>query len=169
MLLLAAPWTLPGANDGLLDRATLKGLNAVNVVIDPIASPELQRAGVTDASLKSQVEQRLKAARVAVDGGAVEFLGLRVSFAQASRSSAAVGLSLGLYQQVQLTRDRNIRTATETWGTTSLQLLALKGIKQGIVECVNELVDRFTAAYLRANSAPGQGTPVKGGSTVPGR
>jgi len=148
MLLLAG--VLSSAGDGPLDRATLRGLKAIGVVIDPLDA-ELEREGLSGEALQTQVEQRLQAAGIPIDKNAVEFVGLKIMGAQAKRTPVALCLDLGLYQPVILSRDKEIRTATETWGTHSVLLAQPRQVSQSSAETVDQLVQQFVDAYRSAN------------------
>jgi hypothetical protein len=138
------------AADGQLDRATLKGLKAVSIVIDPV-NDELRGQGIDPDFLRVSLQTRLEKAGIAIDKNAVEFLGLRVTAAIGKRMPVALSLSLGLYQGVTLTRDRDIRTATETWSVDSIASAQPKAVKEASFDLVNDLADRFIAAYRSAN------------------
>jgi hypothetical protein len=148
--LLALAVAPAAAGDGKLDRATLKGLKAVSVVADP-PPPEIERRGITAAALEAEMERRLNQAGIAVDRNAVEFLGLSATSTQEKKTPAAVSLALGMYQAVALVRDKEIRTATATWGASSLGLFELKTPNQAILRAVDLLVDRFIDAFQAAN------------------
>jgi hypothetical protein len=146
MLLSAAAF---GA-DGQLDRSTLKNLKAVSIVVDLI-DPELQRQGVDPDFLRVTIQTKLEKAGIAVDKNAVEFLGLRVTAALGKRMPAALCVSLGLYQAVVLSRDKEIRTATETWSVDSVASAQPKAVKEAAADLLNDLVSRFVNAYASVN------------------
>src|SRR5258708_2872066 len=113
---------IQAAGDAALDRATLRGLKSVSVVIDKI-DPELEQQGLTMDVLQRRLEQRLKGAGLTIDPAAVEFVGLRlIATPPTRRQPYAVSLTLGLYQRVTLSRDNNIKTATQTWETGTVLL-----------------------------------------------
>src|SRR5579871_1182194 len=111
VLLGALSLLLNGAGDGTLDRATLRGVTAVNVVIDPVG-PELQKEGATAAALRDRLGEQLRRAGVKVDAASNEFVALRVTSAQSGRGPFAVAMNIGLYQPVALVRDAKMKTAT---------------------------------------------------------
>src|SRR5947209_3366616 len=92
------------ASDSPIDRATLRGLKGVNIIVDP-PDAELQRGGVTAKNLVTQIGQRLEKAGLPVDTKAAEFVGLHLVAAHAKKKASAVCLTLGLYQTVALGRD----------------------------------------------------------------
>ena len=160
--------------DGKLDRATLKDLKAVSIVIDPI-DPELQSEGVDPDFLRATIQAKLEKAGITVDKSANEFLGLRVTAAQGKRMPVALCLSLGLYQAVVLARNRDIHTATETWSVDSVASAQPQGGERRrggsdlrsrrqlrdrlpLRECA--LTGRFGAQYL-AQNLQGFGRPER--------
>src|SRR5258708_6343024 len=121
ILLTAFALPLGGAGDAVLDRATLRGLMAVNVVIDPVA-PEIEREGATANGLRTRLEERLRDGGIQIDTASNEFVALRLTSVRAARSRAgfsqgpfAIAVTVGLYQPVMLARDHNVKTATQTW------------------------------------------------------
>ena len=81
------------ASDGPIERATLRGLKAVRVAVDP-HDQELKQAGITAGKLAAMVEQRLQKGGVPIDPAAVEFVGLRVTAAHSKKKPSAVCLIL---------------------------------------------------------------------------
>jgi hypothetical protein len=150
MAFLALACAFAGASDGPIERATLKGLKAVRVAVDP-PDDELQRAGVTTSKLVALLEQRLQKAGLETDKNAVEFVGLRVTAAHARKKPSAVSLTLGLYQNVTLVRDPKIKATTETWSGESIVLAPVEVLYDAVSNTVNQLVDQFADAYRKAN------------------
>ena len=148
--LLAAPCVVCGAGDSQVDRETLRGLKAINVVIDPI-HPELERQGLTRESLQTRLQERLQDAGIPVDPKALEFLALRIVPAQEKKGTFCISVSLGVYQPVVLVRDNKIRTATETWQVATLWALQPKALEFSTRSAVDQLADRFIEVYLSLN------------------
>ncbi|MBZ5583935.1 MAG: hypothetical protein LAQ30_17330 [Acidobacteriia bacterium] len=149
-LVMALAQTAGGAGDTPLERATLKGLTAVSVTVDSLDS-ELQREGLSAQAVQSEVERGLSSAGIAVDPKAAEFVGVRITAAQAKRSDVALCVDLGLYQGVFLQRDRNIKTAVETWGAHSVLLSPARQVSQSATDTLDQLVRQFADAYRSAN------------------
>jgi hypothetical protein len=139
------------ASDGPIERATLRGLKALRVAVDP-TDEQLQRAGVTVAKVATMVEQQLQKAGLATDENAIEFLGVRITAAHAKKQSSAVCLSLGLYQNVTLARDTKIKAITETWSGDSVVLSPPQLFFEAVSSTINQLVDQFVVAYRAANA-----------------
>ncbi len=153
-ILLIAALLLPpathAAGDAPLDRATLKGLKGVSVVIDVI-DPQLEALGVTREVMLSRLLSRLQARHIAIDPNAVEFVGLRMTAVRAGRGPLAISLTLGLYQPVLLSRNHEMKTSTQTWEVESVLLADPKILITACRESADELADRFAAAFLAIN------------------
>ena len=138
------------AGDQPLDRATLSGLKAVAIVIDQL-DPELVRQGLTPEALRSRIENRLRDSAIPLDKAAGEFVGLRVIQVRGGRGPYALCLSVGLYQPVQLVRDRNVKTATQTWEVETVLMAEPKLLKEASLTSIDELADRLAAAWRSVN------------------
>ncbi len=157
LLFLALPLFLVGAGDAPLDRATLRGLSAVNVVIDQV-DPALQKEEITQGALQARVAERLRAAGIKVDEKAPDFIGLRVMHVREGGWNLyplsrpyALSLNLGAYQQVVLVRDAKVKTSTQTWEVETVLAAGAKAVYRACMNSVDELVDRFAAAWREAN------------------
>jgi hypothetical protein len=150
LALFALPVGLPAAGDGALDRATLRGLAAVNVVVDKL-EPDLENAGITPDAVRTRVEERLRAANITVDPEKHEFLAVRMRSVRANRGPLAVAVTLGAYQPVILSRDQKIRTATQTWEVETVLLSDSKMLYRAAMDTVDELAAGFIAAFRSVN------------------
>jgi hypothetical protein len=148
--LLVLPPATHAAGDAPLDRATLKGLTGIGAVIDTI-DPELEKLGVTRDALLTAMLARLGSDRLTVDPGAAEFVGLRINAVRNGRGPFAVSLTLGLYQPVLLSRDRDMRTSTETWEVETILIADQKIVAAACTESAGFLLDRFATAYRSVN------------------
>jgi hypothetical protein len=150
LAILTPPLKVGAANDAPLERATLRGLKAVSVVIDTL-DKELAQENLTQDALQSRVEQRLRNAGIPLGKDAHEFLGLRVTQVRAKRGPVAVYLSIGLYQPVVLSRNKDIRSVTQTWEVVTILMADSKVLYDASMTSVDELTDRFAAAYQSVN------------------
>lgn len=149
--LLLLPAAVFAAGDAEIDRATLRGLKAVGVVIDQM-DPALEKDAMSAATLRAEIEDRLERGGLAVDRNAKEFLGLRVTSVRGKGTPVAVCFALAMYQPVILSRDSAIRTATGTWEVDTVLLSPLKMLRDGTKDSVDELVDQFIQAYKAVNT-----------------
>jgi hypothetical protein len=138
--------------DSAMDRATLRGLKAVKVIIDP-PSPELEHDGVDRELLRVGVVQKLQNAGIKIDNDVVEFLGVGISSAPRAGRKGPVSLviGVGVYQVVALTRDKNTKTVAETWGDQKVMAVPAKGLDRQVSMTVDDLVDEFVRAYRSVN------------------
>ena len=150
LCVLALPLTVTAAGDAPLDRGTLRGLKSVGVIVDPIDA-DLVRQGLTADSLQQQIEGRLQRAGISVDRSAPEFVGIRVLQVRGQRGPYALCFSVGVYQPVLLVRNKDIKTATETWAVETILLADPKVLTREALTSVDELADRLVAAYRAAN------------------
>ncbi|HEY1496940.1 MAG TPA: hypothetical protein VGF49_20440 [Candidatus Solibacter sp.] len=150
VLLMAFVLPVGGAGDAALDRATLRGVKAVNVVIDPVAA-EIQKEGARADVLRTRLEERLRDAGIPVDTAANEFVALRLTSVRAARGPLAIAATIGLYQPVVLVRDRNIKTATQTWEVETVVLADTKQVYRACMDSVDELAGHFVTAYRSVN------------------
>ena len=139
------------AGDATLDRATLRGLKAFNIVIDPI-DPQLEKAGLSADALRSRLDTRLRHAGIALDNNAIEFVGLRVDATLLPKKGPdALCFSLAFYQPVILSRDAKIRTATATWDVHKMLVIAPKSLVDSAMDALDQIADQFVAAYHAVN------------------
>jgi hypothetical protein len=150
--------TLGGASDAPLDRATLRGLMAVNVVIDPVA-PEIEKEGASADALRNRFEEQIRHAGISIDTNSREFVGLRVTAVRAVRrplmngATFAIAATVGLYQRVTLVRDPSVHTATQTWEVETITLADSKEVQRACMDSMDELAGRFVTAYRSVNPA----------------
>src|SRR5438477_2708845 len=107
LLFLSLP-LLSHAGDAALDRATLKGIKAVSIIIDHLP-PELPKESVTADALQTRLTQCLTDAHIPIDSAAKEFVAIRASSVRDSKGPYAVAMSIGLYQPVTLVRNHGLR------------------------------------------------------------
>lgn len=145
------------ASDTSMDRATLRGLKAVKVVVDPLGS-DLEREGLDANHLRITIEQRLRDAGIKVDNDVNEFMGLSVSFAQGGgktlftkKGGFSLSISLGAYQVAVLTRDMATKTVVETWGVEKTLSVSTRDLDRDVSRAVDELVEQFVKAYRSVN------------------
>ena len=145
------------ASDTSMDRATLRGLKAVKVVIDPLA-PELEREGLDANRFRGGIEQKLRDAGIKLDNDVNEFMGLSISFAQAAKRGLltkkgpfSLTISLGVYQVAVLTRDMATKTVVETWGVEKTISVSPRDLDRDVSSAVDDLVDQFVKGYHSVN------------------
>ena len=156
LVLLALP--LGGASDGPLDRATLRGVAAVNVVIDPIPQ-DVEKEGPTDSKMRARIEAKLRDAGIRIDPASHEFVALRLSAVRAARGRLnlsnpfAIAATISFYQPVTLVRDPQVHTATQTWEVATVVLAGAAEVERACLDTADELAARFVSAYRSVNPA----------------
>jgi hypothetical protein len=154
LLLLAALVLLPpatrAAGDAPLDRATLRGLKGIGVIID-VLDPELEKLGITRDMVLSRLLARLQTDRIVIDPSANEFVGLRITAVRSGRGPYALSVTLALYQPVLLSRNHELRTSTQTWEVESVLMADAKAVGTACSETADELSDRFASAFHAVN------------------
>ena len=148
--LLAAPLAVHGAGDAALDRATLRGLKTLNIVIDKL-EPDLEKEGINVGALQSRLMNKMQDASIPVNQTADEFVALRITSVHASRGPYALSITIALYQPVVLARDAKSRTATQTWEVETILISDVKQLFRATMESVEELADRFVLAFRSVN------------------
>ena len=138
------------AGDAALDRATLKGIKAVGVIIDQLPA-DFPKEGVTVDALQTRLAERLKDANITVDPAAKEFVGLRATSVRGARGPYAVCIGIGLYQPVTLVRDAAVRSAPQTWEVETVLMADPKVLYRAAMDSVDELASRFATAYHSVN------------------
>jgi hypothetical protein len=149
-LLMALPAGTGAAGDAELDRATIRGLKAVGVVIDHI-DQSLPREGVSATLLQERIEARLKEANIEVNRNAQEFVGIQVTAVRGSRGPYALAYTIGLYQPVILAREAKMRTVTKTWEVETILMAEPKALREASLESMDDLAARFVAAWRGVN------------------
>jgi hypothetical protein len=154
------------ASDSEIDRASLKGLQGVFVLVEDLNPPE-EQAGLKSADIQADAEQELKAAGIPlltktqnIDTPGMPTLYISVSVASSTATDLwPFSIDVNLEQQATLKRspDTFVPTAI-TWHVGSIGAVDKSGIGS-IRDRVNEQIARFVTAYFRVNLT--QLTPQK--------
>ncbi len=150
LAILGMPVTSSAAGDAVLDRATLRGLTAINVVVDKLDS-QLEGAGLTADAVRARLEDKLRAANITVDSTRPEFLAVKMIGVRDNRGPFALAIDLGAYQPVTLSRDPKTHTATQTWEVQTILIAQPKQLYRAAMDAIDELANGFLTAYRSAN------------------
>jgi hypothetical protein len=139
-------------------RATLKGIDAVLVIIEPL-DPQAKRDGLTRDQLQTDVEVRLRKAGIKVSSGVpigsseiLSPLHLMVKALERSPSQRCVyAINLELLQDVALLRKPNATWLAPTWDHYYLGEVGADRFSRQVRDNVADLVDKFINAYLEQN------------------
>ena len=144
------------AGDTKIDRATLKGLKGVEVVIQDIRS-EAQGDGLTKDLLQKDVELRLRKAGIKVLTMAeslktpgMPYLYVNINTLK-EKELYAINISVELKQGVYLDRNPAINIHAETWSAKSVVMVGANQMKTHIRESLGNKVDKFINAYFVVN------------------
>jgi hypothetical protein len=139
------------ASDDKTDRATLKGITTVCVVVE--VSEQADRGGVDKDKLQTNIEGRLQQEGSSIDKNATTCLYLNV---RALRAMGGNGKPLPLYaadfrleflQTVALTRDPTVKTFAPTWSSENMTTVPAADLGDTAIEIATSLVDQFVAAF----------------------
>ena len=146
------------AADSPHDRATLLGLTAVFVDVQPL-DPAGLLAGLNQADLKSELETKLRLAGLRVLGGPQDdvppqergVMQVNVSVVPVPKQEGTYAWSvyLALLQGAVLIRDMQTVLATPTWWVTKTGVGDIQQIRTGITEAA----DRFATAFRAVESS----------------
>jgi hypothetical protein len=151
--------TSPAAQglDAKSTRATLRGLNGVQVVVEDL-EPDVERDGLTMQQILTDVELRLRKSGIRVlteqerfNAPGQPWLYVRVSTYRHSDISAySVATLVELYQDTSLARNPDLAIAAVTWSTGGIGMVGSARVRQ-FRERVADRVDQFINAYLSVN------------------
>jgi len=138
------------AEDAPGNRATLKGIPAVRVIVAPMRM-DAERDGLRSDELLPEVERKLKAAGIQVLPSASEVLYVEVETKRAGDSPRyACSIGVDLMQIVRLDRDPKSTLFAPTWGLRRVEELPAHQLPS-VRRTVTEMVDGFISAYRQQN------------------
>jgi hypothetical protein len=149
------------ASDSEIDRASLKGLKGVFVLVEDLNPPE-EQAGLKAADIQADAEQKLQAAGIPllsktqdIDTPGMPTLYISVSIASSMATDLwPFSIDVNLEQQATLKRspDTFVPTAI-TWHVGSIGAVGKSDIRS-IRDRVNEQLSKFVNAYFKVNPKP---------------
>jgi len=153
LLVVAAPVRA----DDERQRQTLAGLKGVSIVVEDV-NPDVEKDGLTAATLHTDMEQELRQAGIAVltenqaaRAPGAPHLYLKLSAMKHGAGFYAFHIQLGVRQRVILLRaSRGIGFAT-TWSATDVLGTVAWANLPSIRDDVMTKVDQFVKAYLAVN------------------
>ena len=152
-------WLLLGmlifsANDSPDERASLKGLGAISLVVEDLA-PAAQKYGLTAMLLQNDIKQRLQRAGIAVRQEADPYLYVQITVADPGGSlPLGYAIQVTLMQEVALPRGLNPHFQAPTWWVSSAGIAGADRLSQSVSGKVQEFVDQFIKAYVSVNPKP---------------
>jgi hypothetical protein len=142
------------ANDSPDERASLKGLGAISVVVEDLA-PAAQKYGLTVTLVQNDIKQRLQRAGVAVRQEADPYLYVQITVADPGGVlPLGYSIQVTLMQEVALPRGINPHFQAPTWWVSSTGIAGADRLSASVSGKVQEFVDQFIKAYLSVNPKP---------------
>jgi len=135
-------------------RQSLKGLKGIYVLVEEL-KPEVERAGLTEEAIQTDVELKLRLAGIPVledlaNLASPYYLYVAVSTNHMSDGIWPFHISVELVQKVLLDRDRSTISYSSTWSTGSTGRVGKAKVRT-VRDSIKDLVDRFINAYLSVN------------------
>lgn len=147
------------ASDSEIDRASLKGLQGVFVLIEDLNPPE-EQAGLKTVDIQADAEQQLKAAGIPllsktqnIDTPGMPTLYISVSVASSTATDVwPFSIDVNLEQQATLKRNPDTFVPTAiTWHVGSIGAVEKSNIRS-VRDRVKEQVAKFVNAYFKVNT-----------------
>ncbi len=146
------------ASDSEIDRASIKGLKGVFLLVEDLNPPE-EQAGLKAADIQADAEHKLRAAGIPLltkDEG-IKTPGIPTLYISVSVASSATtdvwpfSIDVNLEQQATLTRNPETFVPTAvTWHVGSIGGIGKSDIRS-IRDRVDEQIAKFVNAYLKVN------------------
>jgi len=145
------------ALDSEMNRATLKGLRGVRVLVEDLA-PEVEREGLVKDQIQKSIEERLRQAEIKVltqeeamkvPGEPYLYVNININFAKGAEV-CSYSIDAALIQNVTLVRSPKQTTYAVTWSTGGVGLVAKKSLSE-LKQSVEEIADIFGKAFLSVN------------------
>jgi Cdc6-like AAA superfamily ATPase len=146
------------AINGVSNRATLRGLKGVGVLIEKLP-PEVEQEGLRRDQLQMEVESKLRTAGIKVltreeafntPGEPFLYININVNIAKTESDIYPYSIDLLFIQKVSLLRDPKLTSYAITWSTGGVGSIAKQIVSQ-LRQNVEAMVDVFIKAYLAEN------------------
>jgi hypothetical protein len=146
------------AINGLSNRATLRGLKGIGVLVEKLPL-EVEQEGLKRDQLQMEVESKLRTAGIKVltkeeasgaSGEPYLYININVNIAKTESDTYPYSIDLLFIQKVSLLRDPKLTSYAVTWSTGGVGSIG-KPILSQLRESVEAMVDVFVNAYLMEN------------------
>lgn len=159
VLLWLCPGLLQAQNEIAREQSSLKGLQAVGLIVNYEANAPLNTQGeIKAASFREMANQTLKQAQIPLISdkkieqvGQVPILRMHINAMDAGKGLIPFTVSLHLYQPVKLTLNRDIRTSASTWESSTLGITSYNRLHL-ITNAAQGLLNEFTNDFVDVNS-----------------
>ena len=144
--------------NGISNRATLRGLKGVGVLVEKLP-PEVEKEGLSADQLQEEIGSKLRNAGIRVltkeeasgaSGEPYLYININVNIAKTEADIYSYSIDLLFIQKVSLQRDPRLMSYAVTWSTGGVGSIG-KPILNQLRESVNDMVDVFIKAYLSEN------------------
>jgi hypothetical protein len=145
------------ASDDKTDRASLRGIKAVCLVVEVTDQGQGAGSGLSQEQLYSLVRDRVRWADIPIDKDSTTCLYLNVRPLPAmGKNNKPVGLyaidfKLEFMQAVTLARDPSIRSYASTWSLANLANVPAQDVERTTREISIDLINKFIKAYQSVN------------------
>jgi hypothetical protein len=156
-LLLLSLAALGFASDDKTDRASLRGIKALCLVVEVTDQGQGAGSGPSQEQLQSEVRDRVRWAGIPLDKDSTTCLYLSVRPLPAmGKNNKPIGLyaidfKLEFMQAATLARDPTIRTYASTWSLANLANVPAQDVERTTREISIDLVNKFIKAYQSVN------------------
>ena len=148
-LLAAQAW----GQDSLAQRATLRGVGIVEVVVE-VMDPAAERDGLARSQLQTDVESRLRQAGIPVGPTLTGHLYVNVDTVKSGDGQTyAYNILIQYMQQVVLARDPKAPMFATTWETGGVGMIGTPRLRE-VRRDVAIYLDQFISAYHEQNARP---------------
>jgi Cdc6-like AAA superfamily ATPase len=146
------------AINGLSNRATLRGLKGVGVLVEKLPA-EVEKEGLDKNELQRAVESKLQSAGIRLltkeeslraPGEPYLYININVNVAKTESDIYPYSIDMLFIQKVSLLRDPKLTSYAVTWSTGGVGSIG-KPILSQLRESVEAMVDVFVNAYLMEN------------------
>ena len=157
-LLILASKSPTFAIDSKSNRATLRGLEGVAVLVEQL-SPEVEKEGLVKNRLQTEAELKLRMAGIKVltkeeclkmPGEPYLYININVNIARTESDIYPYSIDVLLIQKVSLVRDPQQTTYAVTWSTGGVGSIR-KPILSQLQNSVEDMLDVFVKAFLSEN------------------
>jgi hypothetical protein len=150
---LGLPTTTPAFAGDVFERASLRGLNTLQVVVEDLAI-DATHDGLDRDRIKATVEQQLQQAGIPVQQQADTALYIHLNTVKTEAGFYSYGLSLQVLQLVLLFRDPSLLTWGTTWTFDQVGYVVSTNIAD-VETLITRGVNAFIEDYQAANSFAG--------------
>jgi hypothetical protein len=152
LALTAGAW----ASDDKSDRATLRGVKAICIVVE-VNSPTQADVPLNKDRVQAEIDGKLADAGIPVDpkSGTCLYLNVRPLPAIGRNNKPiglyAVDLQLEFLQAVTLARDASARAFAPTWSVANLATIPSADLGPTVRQITGDLVNQFVEAFRSVN------------------